>query len=175
MRDRTACSGEPGNDIVFGGDGNEGTTGGDFVEGNEGNDVLFGGTGNDSLYGGADNDTLSGDAGNDRLHGGIGNDFFAGGVGADLLYGEDGLDRFTYAVGDVTTAAGTEFVFGGGVVGTTPTDLDTIDLTAFGAQYGWRSIVIDRGSLDRTDAAFENGTIAFLMARWPTHRHHRLQ
>jgi Ca2+-binding RTX toxin-like protein len=167
-------SGGEGRDTIYGGAGDDsirgdanddqlyGGAGSDVVEGGGGNDVLLGDVGNDTLSGGLDDDSLFGEDGNDSLRGDEGDDTLVGGAGTDWMSGGSGNDLFLYSVNDILGGA-TETVRGDGT-GSTQNDLltdnDTIDLTSFGAQYGWRSIVIDRGSLNPLDPAFENGTIS---------------
>jgi hypothetical protein len=83
----------------------------DSLDGGTGADVLDGGDGNDTLLGGDGVDTLQGGAGRDSLVGGAGADTIDGGADQDTIYGD---------IGDVVTG------------GSTGTDLDVLDLTAWG-------------------------------------------
>lgn len=172
--------GGTGNDMVDGDAGNDslvGAGGADTLVGDEGADSLYGGTGADQLYGGLDNDlafggdandlifgaegddTLSGDAGNDTIYGGIGSDTLYGGIGNDSLLGDEGRDF-------LDAGTGTDFVDGGAdqdtiiggigqtvTGGSTGTDLDVLDLTAWGKAN--TNIIFDANNR-------ENGTVEFL-------------
>lgn len=156
--------GGDGNDTLLGGDGADSIDGGaeaDSIHGDAGADLLAGGAGSDTIRGGADTDTLLGDAGDDllfgdagrdRVEGGTGNDTIEGGTGADSLYGGDGNDLFIIRDGDVAPG---EVVQGG----ETPvgTEFDRIDLQAFVAANGWKSVRITHA-----DGNPEAGTITFL-------------
>jgi Ca2+-binding RTX toxin-like protein len=172
--------GGTGNDVLAGGDDNDtlsggenddvlqGQTGDDSLSGDAGNDVLDGGSGNDTLLGGEGADNLAGGENDDQLFGGNGNDTLTGGQGADALYGGTGRDEisggtgndtFFFALGDVDSITGTETVFGGGGAGAGPDDTDRIDVTAFGIEYGWSSVVIVRDSTNPNSSAYEDGFV----------------
>jgi Ca2+-binding RTX toxin-like protein len=142
-----------GDDSVYGGDGNDLI---DDISGSElaGTNVIYGGAGDDTAYAGDGNDSLFGDDGNDVLYGEADNDTLVGGSGADSLYGGDGNDLFLAAPGEVSSVAGTEYVFGGGGPGIAPGDNDILDLSAYGQLYGWGSVIINP-----TFPGSEDGTI----------------
>ena len=155
--DDTILFGE-GADTVYGGDGNDLV---DDVIGTElaGANLIYGGSGNDSLWSGDGDDTLFGGTGNDDIFGEDGNDFISGGAGADALSGGIGNDTFSVGLGDIDTVSGTEVILGGGVPYTLlpdPTDVDVLDVSAFGIAYGWSQVVIDYTGGDPTS---ESGTI----------------
>ena len=188
--DNDAIEGGDGNDTVIGGSGadnilgNDGDDslmfgdGDDTVFGGRGNDViddvagdrlqgvnlLYGGEGNDTVWAGFGNDSIFGDEGNDVLFGEEGADSIYGGAGADRVSGDVGNDEFFFSVGDVDSAAGADTVFGGGGAGIAPDDFDTIDVSDFGGDFGWKSVVIVRGSEDPDNPLFENGTISLYTA-----------
>lgn len=145
--------GMDGNDLINGGDGNDslfgwgdfdtifGGSGNDMVDGDAGNDLLYGGLGDDTLVGDEGADLLDGGDGADALYGGSGNDTLISGDGPDLLFGGDDQDLFFGGLGDTING------------GDTGSDLDTLDLTAFGKAQ--TNIIFDPGNP-------ENGTVQFL-------------
>ena len=101
--------GQPGNDIVFGGDKT------DFISTDDGNDLLIGGDGDDTLLGQRGDDTLLGEAGNDSLRGGRGNDLLIGGSGDDIIEGRRDSDTLCGGRGNDLLAGESEddLLFGG--------------------------------------------------------------
>lgn len=143
--------------IFYGGAGNDlmyGRGGDDILYGGADEDTLYGGAGNDTLDGGAANDLLYGDAGNDAIYGGAGNDTIFGGTGTDTLYGGDDRDTFIYQVGD---AALGEVVVGG----ESGDDFDILDLSAYGAAFGWSRVVIQ---YTNDDPSTESGIVTLYAA-----------
>jgi Ca2+-binding RTX toxin-like protein len=154
--------GRAGNDELYGGDDDdsiEGGDGNDLVSGDDGDDSLYGGTGADTVLGGDGDDLLFGGSGNDRLSGGDGNDTLYGGLGTDSMSGGDGNDVFIYALNDILSTDGEETVEGGGGPGVSDGDFDTLNLRAYGIEYGWASVVIVRDNLDPDEEDYEDGTI----------------
>lgn len=155
--------GGTGRDTILGGDGADSIEGGadaDSIHGDAGADLLSGDAGADTIRGGDDDDTISGggeddvlygDAGRDRVDGGSGNDLIEGGAGADSLYGGEGNDVFVIRDGD--TGLGEVIQGGETPVGT---EFDRIDLQAFVAANGWKSVQISYA-----DGNPEAGTITF--------------
>jgi Ca2+-binding RTX toxin-like protein len=155
--DNDTLLGEIGDDSLFGGSNDDflvGGDGNDSLTGDEGNDTAFGSDGNDIIYGGLGNDRLLGDEGFDSIEGGADNDTIFGGVNDDVLFGGTGNDLFGYSTGDVqANNPEIESVFGGGGPGSMPGDFDVLDLSAYGAAFGWVSVVITYA------ADPENGTV----------------
>lgn len=96
-----AIRGGEGNDIIFGGREDDYLTGdGIGRDGEPGNDIIFGGDGNDVIIGGGGEDFLVGGAGNDIFSTALGNDWYSvidGGSGFDALIGNlywVGLSQF---------------------------------------------------------------------------------
>jgi Ca2+-binding RTX toxin-like protein len=131
--------GGSGDDTVWAGGGADsvfGDAGDDVLNGDDGDDSIFGGTGDDAVNGGAGADSLFGDAGDDVVSGGTGDDTIFGGAGRDTLSGGNDRDVFLYQLGDADIG---ESVDGGGG----GDDFDILDLRAFGAAYGWSSVLIN--------------------------------
>ncbi|WP_135448544.1 Hint domain-containing protein [Tabrizicola caldifontis] len=143
--------------IFYGGAGNDlmyGRGGDDILYGGADRDTIYGGSGNDTVDGGDGNDLLYGDTGNDVVRGGAGNDTIFGGAGVDTLYGGSDRDTFVFQVGD---AAIGEVVVGG----EGGDDFDILDLSAYGAAFGWSRVVIQYTNDDPTT---ESGTVTLYAA-----------
>jgi hypothetical protein len=65
--------------------------------GDPGADVIYGGDGDDWISGGSGRDWLSGEAGDDTLIGGAGNDTLRGGSGRDQFFGGSGFNTYNHS------------------------------------------------------------------------------
>jgi Ca2+-binding RTX toxin-like protein len=81
------ANGEPGDDILIGGDGAE------LLSGGDGDDLILAGSGDDVASGGNGDDRLRGEEGDDVLDGGAGFDVLRGGAGTDLLLGGEDVSQ----------------------------------------------------------------------------------
>jgi Ca2+-binding RTX toxin-like protein len=114
-------AGDPGNDVIRGGDGDDcllagagndhitGGSGDDIIYANAGRDVISAGAGDDRIRAGVGNDFVDGDSGNDYIWGnsdeqplqaGSDHDYLRGGPGNDFIDGQDGNDRIWGDAGD---------------------------------------------------------------------------
>ncbi|MFT6024077.1 MAG: Ca2+-binding RTX toxin-like protein [Ascidiaceihabitans sp.] len=130
-------TGDPGNDMVDGGDNQFSTdpadedddiivagggndtivagNGADNVDAGTGDDQVNGGLGNDTIDGGIGNDTLQGAGGDDSIDGGVGDDSITGGGDNDTLIGGEGMDTLSGSSGNdsVDGGVGDDSVSGG--------------------------------------------------------------